>query len=169
MRKLLFAFSVLLFCFLVRAGGGRSYGSSPETKSLFDTAIACIKVSEGWHTIRDAPYIGYGHKILPGEKLTACLTEGQADSLLRSDLKKRCVTFRNFGKDSLLLATLAYNVGEFRLLGYGKIPKSRLIRKLEVGDRDIYKEYVSFRIYQGKVLPSLEKRRKREFELLYIP
>ena len=33
----------------------------------------------------------------------------------------------------------AYNVGPFRLLGKGKIPKSTLIRKLEVGDRNIYR------------------------------
>lgn len=64
---------------------------------------------------------------------------------------------------------LSYNVGEYRLLGNGKIPKSNLIRKLEKGDRDIYKEYVSFRKYKGKVVRSIERRREVEFELLYIP
>lgn len=106
---------------------------------------------------------------MPGEKLTADLTESQADSLLRSDLKKRCVTFRRFNKDSLLLAVLSYQVGEYRLLGSGKIPKSNLIKKLERGDRDIYKEYVSYRKYEGKVVRSIERRRKCEFALLYIP
>ena len=73
------------------------------------------------------------------------------------------------GKDSLLLSLLGFNVGCYRLIGNGKIPKSRLIQKLESGDRDIYREYISFRCYQGKVIPSIERRRKEEFELFYIP
>ena len=91
------------------------------------------------------------------------MTEAQADSLLRADLMKLCRMCSRFGKDALLVATLAYNVG------YGKIPKSRLIQKLEAGDRNIYTEYISFRCYKGKVVPSIERRRKKEFELLYIP
>ena len=75
--------------------------------------------------------------------------------------------FRQFGKDSLLLVTLAYNVGPYRLLGSKKIPKSTLVKKLEVGDRNIYKEYVCFRCYKGKVVPSIERRRKVEYLLLF--
>ena len=77
--------------------------------------------------------------------------------------------FRKFGRDSLLLATLAYNVGPYRLLGSGKIPKSTLIKKLEAGDRDIYREYTAFCNYKGKRHAMLLKRRKAEFALLYIP
>ena len=44
-----------------------------------------------------------------------------------------------------------------------------MIRKLEKGERDIYEEYVSFRCYKGKVIPSIERRRKAEFALFYIP
>lgn len=158
-----------LLCLIVRADNPvKSYPDEKET-TLFDNAVTCIKRYEGWHTVRDAPYIGYGHRLLPGEQLTANLTEAQADSLLRLDLMKRCAMFRKFGKDSLLLATLAYNVGHNRLLGYGKIPKSKLIHKLEHGDRDIYEEYISFRMYRGKVIPSLERRRKEEFKLLFKP
>ena len=62
---------------------------------------------------------------------------------------------------------LVYNVGCSRIKGYGKIPKSRLLKKLESGDRDIYKEYVSFRCYKGKVVPSIERRRKVEYMLLF--
>lgn len=54
-------------------------------------------------------------------------------------------------------------------MGYGKYPKSRLVQKLEQGDRDIYREYVSFRRWKGKVVPSIEKRRKVEFEMLFEP
>ena len=76
--------------------------------------------------------------------------------------------FRKFRKDSLLLATLAYNVGPYRLLGYGKIPKSKLIRKLEAGDRDIYKEYISYCHYKGRKIRSIERRRKMDFLLLFM-
>ena len=74
-----------------------------------------------------------------------------------------------YGKDALLLTVLAYNVGHSRLLGYGKRPKSNLIKKIESGDRDIYEEYISYRCYKGKPIPSIERRRKIEFQLLYIP
>ena len=103
------------------------------------------------------------------EKLTENLSEAQADSLLRCDLERCLKVFRKYGKDSLLLSLLGFNVGCYRLIGNGKIPKSRLIQKLESGDRDIYREYISFRCYQGKVIPSIERRRKEEFELFYIP
>ena len=97
------------------------------------------------------------------------MTKRQADALLRKDLRKFCTMFRKFGRDSLLLATLAYNVGPYRLLGSGKIPKSTLIRKLEAGDRNIYREYTAFCNYKGKRHAMLLKRRKAEFALLYIP
>ena len=138
-----------------------------EGQDKFNLAVECIKRFEGWHS-NHLPYIGYGHRLLPGEQLTPDISERQADSLLRTDLRKLCILFRRFGKDSLLLATLAYNVGPYRLLGYGKIPKSRLIMRLESGNRDIYVEYISFRCYKGKILPSIERRRKKEYDLLYI-
>ena len=106
----------------------------------------------------------------PGERYSArTMTKRQADALLRKDLRKFCAMFRKFGRDSLLLATLAYNVGPYRLLGSGKIPKSTLIRKLEAGDRNIYREYIAFCNYKGKRHAMLLKRRKAEFALLYIP
>ncbi|EEF76014.1 hypothetical protein BACCOPRO_01508, partial [Phocaeicola coprophilus DSM 18228 = JCM 13818] len=60
-----------------------------------------------------------------------------------------------------------HNVGAFRLLGNRDLPKSKLIQKLEAGNRDIYKEYISFRCYRGKVIPSIERRRKVEYMLLF--
>lgn len=65
------------------------------------------------------------------------MTEAEAEALLRRDLMKRYALFRSYGKDALLLTVLSYNVGTSALLGYGKRPKSRLLRKLEAGDRDI--------------------------------
>ena len=134
----------------------------------FERAVCCTKFFEGWHSEKHYPYVGYGHKLLPGERYSArTMTKRQADALLRKDLRKFCAMFRKFRKDSLLLATLAYNVGPYRLLGYGKIPKSKLIRKLEAGDRDIYKEYISYCHYKGRKIRSIERRRKMEFLLLF--
>ena len=136
---------------------------------LFERAVRCTKYFEGWHSEKHHPYVGYGHHLLPGERYSArTMTKRQADALLRKDLRKFCAMFRQFGKDSLLLATLAYNVGPYRLLGSKTIPKSTLIKKLEAGDRNIYREYIAFCNYKGKRHAMLLKRRKAEFELLYI-
>lgn len=164
MKNKIMIFCALLVCLQLSA----QTGVPPPDKGMFDKAVACIKEFEGWHG-NHLPYVGYGHKILPGERLSSNMTREQADSLLRADLLKLHRMCSRFGKDALLVATLSYNVGYYRLVGYGKIPKSRLIQKLESGDRDIYREYVSFRCYKGKVVPSIERRRKKEFELLYIP
>ena len=97
------------------------------------------------------------------------MTERQADSLLRADLWKCFEHINGYGKDALLLSLLADNVGVGRLLGYGKHPKSRLLRKIEPGDRNFYREYVSFCRYKGKVLRGLVTRRKVEVAMFYIP
>lgn len=136
----------------------------------FERAVRCTKYFEGWHSEKHYPYVGYGHKLLPGEKLSArTMTKREAEVLLRKDLRKFCSMFRQFGKDSLLLATLAYNVGPYRLLGNRNIPKSTLVRKLEAGDRNIYREYIAFCNYKGKRHTLLLKRRKAEFTLLHVP
>lgn len=158
MKKLLLILMVLLWAIK---------GHAEDPPSMLDKAVSCIKRWEGWH---DGPvYIGYGHKLLPHERLDRHLSEAQADSLVRADLERCLKVFRKFKQDSLLLSLLSFNVGIYRLTGTGKLPKSRLVQKLEKGDRDIYKEYVSFRCYRGKVVPSIERRRKEEFELFYIP
>ena len=138
---------------------------SPDKFSL---AVECVKRFEGWHGEKKYwPYVGWGHKVLPGERFTNGITKAQGDSILRADLRKLCRMFSYLGRDSLLAAVLSYNVGPYRLKGYGKRPKSRLLKKLESGDRNIYKEYVSFRCYKGKAVPSIERRRKVEFMLLF--
>ena len=137
--------------------------------SRFERAVRCVKYFEGWHGRGRYPYIGYGHRLLKGERFTASMTERQADSLLRADLLSRYALFRRFGKDALLLTVLSYNVGTGTLLGGRNRPKSRLIRKLERGDRNILPEYLSFCRYKGRVLPGLLKRRRVEFTLFYIP
>ena len=60
------------------------------------------------------------------------------------------------------------NVGQYKLLGYGRMPKSTLIRKLEVGNRDIYADFIRYCHYKGKKIPSIERRRKEEYRLLFM-
>ena len=77
---------------------------------LFERAVRCTKYFEGWHLEKHHPYVGWGHKILPGEKYSArTMTKRQADELLRKDLRKFCAMFRQFGKDSLILSEISDN------------------------------------------------------------
>ena len=137
--------------------------------SQWETAVRCIKKFEGWHGPEHHPYVAYGHRIRKGERFPTRLTESEGDSILRKDLKETCALFRHLGKDSLLIAGLAYQVGPYRLLGYGRMPKSTLIRKLEAGNRDIYADFIRYCHYKGKKIPSIERRRKEEYRLLFIP
>lgn len=131
--------------------------------SAFDKAIEVIKKYEGLHKASHWPLVGYGHKVLPTDKFTRgkALTEAQADKLLREDLRKLCERYASFGKDSLLLAALAYNIGT------GAVAKSTVYKKLQQGDRDIKESYLSHCRYKGKVLSQLQRRRKEEFEVLF--
>ena len=56
--------------------------------SRFELSVACIKKYEGLHGPKHHPYVGYGHKLLPGERYSPRMSERQADALLRSDLRK---------------------------------------------------------------------------------
>ena len=137
--------ALLLLCQNIMAQNKTPTTDSPSQSDLgifalppFERAVRCIKYYEGWHDIkRNYPYIGWGHRILPHEKFRKNLTLQQADSLLRSDLRKLCTLFRKYGRDTLLLAVLAYNVGPYKILGNGKYPKSRLLQKIEQGERNI--------------------------------
>ena len=135
----------------------------------FERAVVVVKYFEGMHGWKNYPYVGYGHQLQRGEYFTADMTERQADSLLRADLMKHIEIFKKYGKDALLLAVLSYNIGVGRILGYGKHPKSQLLRKIEAGDRNFYKEFVAFCRYKGKVLRGLLRRRQVEYTLFCLP
>lgn len=49
---------------------------------------------------------------------------------------KLCRLFSIFERDSTLI------VGQYRLLGSKDLPKSKLIQKLQAGNRNFYKEYI---------------------------
>ena len=167
--------ALLLLCQNIMAQNKTPTTDSPSQRDLgifalppFERAVRCIKYYEGWHDIkRNYPYIGWGHRILPYEKYRKNLTFQQADSLLRSDLRKLCAVFRKYGRDTLLLAVLAYNVGPYKILGNGKFPKSRLLQKIEQGESNIRREYLDFCRWKGKYIASIKRRRQMELLLLY--
>lgn len=169
--------ALLLLCQNIMAQNKTPTTDSPSQSDLgifalppFERAVRCIKYYEGWHDIkRNYPYIGWGHRILPHEKFRKNLTFQQADSLLRSDLRKLCTLFRKYDRDSLVLAVLAYNVGPYKILGNGKFPKSQLLQKIEKGERNIRWEYLDFCRYQRRKIASIYRRRQTELLLLYKP
>ncbi len=136
---------------------------TPKTDK-FETAVEIIKKYETLHKAKHWPLVGYGHKVMPGEKFSRgrVLSEKEADALLRKDLKKLCAIFRPFGKDSLLLATLAYNIG------HGAVNRSSIVTRLKAGDRNIEDIYISHCRYRGKQHAAIKRRRIEEFENLYI-
>lgn len=135
----------------------------------FNLAVEIIKHFEGWHTVRNYPYVGWGHQLQPGEKYSArTMTKAQGDRLLRHDLMKFYRMFDGYGKDQLLLAVLAYNVGPYAILGTSKRPRSTLLRKLDAGNRNIFHDYMRFCRYKSRKVKSIERRRYVEFSLLYI-
>lgn len=132
---------------------------------LFERAVLIIKKFETLHQLKHRPYYGYGHRILSGEHFPQhrALTESEADALLRKDLKKFCALYSQYGKDSVLLGVLAYNIGP------RAVNKSNVIKKLKSGDRNIFKSYTSHCHYKGKWHKGLYTRRLTEIAALYIP
>ena len=76
----------------------------------FSIAVECVKRFEGWHGEKKHwPYVGWGHKVLPGERFTNSITKAQGDSILRADLRKLCRMFSYLGRDSILLSEISDN------------------------------------------------------------
>ena len=165
LRTLVLAFLTVM-CLNANAQAREPSESSLETVSSiyalppFERAVCCIKYYEGMHRKKDYPYVGYGHKLRPGETYSSNMSLKEADALLRKDLQSLCAMFSKYGKDSLLLAALAYNVGPGKVL--------TLLKKIEAGIRDFKEEYVQFCHWKGKKIPSIERRRYAELMLLYV-
>ena len=45
----------------------------------FERAVCCIKFYEGIHRKKDYPYVGYGHKLKPGENYSSNMSLAEAD------------------------------------------------------------------------------------------
>lgn len=164
MRKALI--TVILFCCGFLNTSSQNWHNLMKLPP-FERAVCLIKFYEQWHTRKDYPYIGYGHRILPGEKLSYPITEHQADSILRSDLRKNCALFRQYGADSLLLGCVSYNCGCASLLGNKIKPKSVVLKKLDEGNRNILADLLDFCHYKGKRHSYIQRRRWMEYLLLF--
>lgn len=140
--------------------------AAQETRKAptFEEAISIIKSFEGLSGTKHWPFVGYGHKVMPGEKFKRgkALTEAEADALVREDFAKLCARYREFGVDSLLLAALAYNCGP------GVVAKSSVLAKLKAGNRDIETAYKAHCRYRGKQLSQLKRRRETELAALFV-
>lgn len=161
---------IILMCLLMSQGAVGQNGDTLFDLDLRERAVLICKNFEGLHHNK-GDYIGYGHKILPNESYwpNQELTPDHAELLLRLDLEKLHLMFINYGQDAWLLAALAYNVGPYALLGYGKNPKSKLLVALETGNRDIKQLYMEYCHAWGKPIRSIKLRRLVELELLYTP
>lgn len=162
MKKLLLMFLALLTVMVGNAAGRKiNIMDLPP----FERAVIIIKKFETLHRPKDYPYVGYGHRVLPGEpyRRGVQLTEKQADALLRKDLQKFVSLYKAYGKDALLLGVLAYNCGP------GVVNKSTILKKLKSGNRDIFKSYTAHCHYRGKFHKQLHQRRMMEWAILYRP
>lgn len=107
--RIIATFVILIFS--MRVNAQTVVPSEPLSKALtifelppFERAVCCIRYYEGLHRKKDYPYVGYGHRLRPGEIYSSEITASEAEALLRKDLKELCSLFRSYGKDSLLLA-----------------------------------------------------------------
>lgn len=140
MRNNLRKLAIVLFaCICIGSNATRSTAGRLMRLPPFERAVLIIKHYETLHRPKHWPTIGYGHVVQPGEpyRKGVQLTKRQADELLRKDLRKFCALFRSYGADSLLLACLSYNCGPAKVIGGKGYRKSRLVRRLEAGDRNI--------------------------------
>lgn len=161
MKKILLMFLALLTVMVGNAAGRKiNIMDLPP----FERAVIIIKKFETLHRPKDYPYVGYGHRVLPGEpyRRGVQLTEKQADALLRKDLLKFVSLYKAYGKDALLLGVLAYNCGP------GVVNKSTILKKLKSGNRDIFKAYTAHCRYKGKFHKQLHRRRLTEFAALFV-
>ena len=158
---------LLILIFIVGLGVGFAVtetDTQPRKAPTFEDAIAIIKKYEGISGPGHWPFVGYGHKVMPGEKFTRGkrLSEAEADALARKYYAKLCAKYREFGADSLLLAALAYNCGP------GVVAKSSVLSKLKAGNRDIESSYLAHCRYRGKQLSQLKRRRQEELATLFV-
>ncbi|MDE6479675.1 MAG: glycoside hydrolase family protein [Muribaculaceae bacterium] len=156
---------ILLFIVGIAVGFAISESDAIQQKApTFEDAIAIIKKYEGLSGPSHWPFVGYGHKVMPGEKFSRSkkLSEAEADALARADYAKLCAKYREYGVDSLLLAALAYNCGP------GVVAKSSVLSKLKAGNRDIETSYIAHSRYKGKQLSQLKRRRQEELATLFV-
>lgn len=120
--------------------------------------LSAYKCSAGVWTI------GYGHT--KGVREGDTCTEEQAKEWLIDGIRETQTLLAHYVNvpvsegEFVALVSLAFNVG------VGAVMKSKLLRKLNAGDRDgAAEEFLDFDLANGKRLPGLTRRRKAEHDL----
>lgn len=108
--------------------------------------------------------IGYGHTKGVSEGDTC--TQEQADAWLIDDVKETQTLLAHYVNvpvsegEFVALVSLAFNVG------VGALMKSKLLRKLNSGDREgAAEEFLDFDLANGRKMAGLTRRRKAEHDL----
>lgn len=111
--------------------------------------------------------IGYGHT--EGVREGDTCTQEQADAWLIDDVKETQTLLAHYVNvpvsegEFVALVSLAFNVG------VGSLVKSKLLRKLNAGDRDgAAEEFLDFDLANGKRIAGLTRRRKKEHDLFLL-
>jgi len=131
-------------------------------------AVPLIKKYEGFSAtsyLCPAGYktIGYGHKILSGEKIAEPLSEDKALELLAADAEiageaiKRLIKRLLTPEQTAALLSFTYN------LGAAALQRSTLRRKVNAGqDGMVPKELMKWVRVKGRIMSGLVARRKEE-------
>lgn len=108
--------------------------------------------------------IGYGHT--KGVREGDICTQDLANSWLIDDIRETQLLLAHYVNvpvsegEFIALVSLAFNVG------VGSLMKSKLLRKLNSGDRDgAAEEFLDFDLANGKKVAGLTRRRKAEHDL----
>lgn len=123
--------------------------------------LSAYKCSAGVWTI------GYGHTEDVKEGDTC--TEEQANAWLIEDIRNTQLLLAHYVNvpvsegEFVALVSLAFNVG------VGALMKSKLLRKLNAGDREgAAEEFLDFDLANGKRIAGLTRRRKEEHDLFLL-
>lgn len=123
--------------------------------------LSAYKCSAGVWTI------GYGHT--KGVREGDTCTEEQAKEWLIDDIRETQTLLAHYINvpvsegEFVALVSLAFNVG------VGALMKSKLLRKLNSGDREgAAEEFLDFDLANGKRIAGLTRRRKKEHDLFLL-
>jgi lysozyme len=149
-------------------------GGIPENQSLRinEAGLQIIKDSEGLrleaYSGVGGQYIGYGHRMNPGDQST--ITAAEADALLREDVRtaedgvRERLTHPANENEFSAMVSLAYN------LGVGGFSRSPVLERFNAGDKQGAADaFLTHNRGGGQVLEHLTQRREKERALFLTP
>jgi|SRR5581483_128597 len=138
---------------------------------LSETGLAFIKSFESFRGSvypddKGIPTIGYGHRLLPGERFPHSITEPEAEAILAKDTAKAQNTVSRVVRVAMTqgmfdaLVSFEFNVGE------GSLEESTLLRDLNNGQEQAAALQLLRWDHEGAVESAgLLRRRKGEYKL----